>query len=110
MSKLRTNIKPKLPPVTPGEVLADILAEAGVAANSAAIAMGIPANRVTGIVNGQRAITADTAMRRARYFGTTPQVWMNLQTNYELELARGDADRGVMGQPQQPAPLRTPRQ
>ncbi len=95
MSKSRTTTEPKSSPVTPGEVLADILAEAGMAANSAAIAMGIPANRVTGIINGQRAITTDTAMRLARYFGTTPQLWMNLQTNYELEMAKDELEERI---------------
>ena len=88
MSKSRTTTKGKLPLVLPGEVLADALMEAKVAPNSAAIAMGVPANRLHGIIHGQRAITADTAMRLARYFGTTAEVWMNLQTNYELAKAK----------------------
>ena len=87
MSKSRTTTK-KLPLIYPGEVLADTLREAGVAANRAAIDMGIPANRLHGIIHGTRAITVDTAMRLGRYFGTSAEVWMNLQMNYELSKAK----------------------
>lgn len=87
MSKSRTTTEKKLPPIHPGDVLADALVEAGVAANAAALAMGIPSNRLTAIMRGQQSITADTAMRLALYFGTTPRIWMNLQTSYDSQSA-----------------------
>jgi addiction module HigA family antidote len=55
----------------------------------------VPATRVNDTVRGKRAITADTALRLARYFGTTPQFWMNLQANYDLELARDAQGAGI---------------
>jgi addiction module HigA family antidote len=77
------------PPVHPGEVLrAEFLQEIGVSAYALAKALCVPANRVTAIVNGDRAITAETALRLARFFGTTDCFWMNLQSNYELAVAR----------------------
>ena len=77
------------PPVHPGEVLkAEFLDEIGVSAYALAKALCVPANRVTAIINGERAITAETALRLARFFGTTDSFWMNLQSNYELAVAR----------------------
>jgi addiction module HigA family antidote len=75
------------PPVQPGRILKSELAEAGMSANALALALRIPANRVTEIVSGRRSITADTAMRLGRFFGTSAQFWMNLQTGYDLQLA-----------------------
>jgi antitoxin HigA-1 len=80
------NIK-KLTPIHPGEVLKDKLLEIGMSANAVALALRIPTNRLTAIVNGKRAITADTAMRLAKFFGTSAQLWMNLQAKYDLEAA-----------------------
>src|SRR5947209_7224027 len=74
-------------PIHPGRVLKRTLADAGLAANAVALALRIPANRLTEIINGKRSITADTAMRLGRFFGTSAQMWMNLQSRYELELA-----------------------
>lgn len=82
-----------MPPVHPGEILAEELRELNISANALAKALGVPANRVTAILNGQRGITADTALRLSRYFGTTPQFWLNLQQTYELrraEIESGD--------------------
>lgn len=79
--------KKKVPPVHPGEVLQEIMNEAGLSANALALALRVPGNRITGILNGQRGITADTALRLGRYFGTSAQMWMNLQSTYELEAA-----------------------
>ena len=79
--------KKRLPPIHPGEVLADLLHEAGLTANALALALRIPANRIGGIIKGQRGITADTALRLARYFGTSAQMWMNLQAKYDLVAA-----------------------
>lgn len=77
-----------MPPVHPGETLReDFLKPLGLSANRLAIALQVPVTRVNDIIHGKRAITADTALRLARYFETTPQIWLNLQTNYDLELA-----------------------
>lgn len=76
-------------PVHPGETLReDFLKLLGLTANRLAIELQVPVTRVNDIVRGRRAITADTALRLARYFGTTPQFWMNLQANYDLEMAQ----------------------
>ncbi len=73
----------------PGEVLkAEFLDEIGVSAYALAKALCVPANRVTAIINGERGITAETALRLARFFGTTDCFWMNLQSNYDLAVAR----------------------
>ena len=74
-------------PVHPGEILAEELEELGLSANALAKALDVPTNRVTAILKGQRGVTADTALRLARYFGTTPQLWQNLQKTFELRLA-----------------------
>ncbi len=77
----------RLPPIHPGEVLQDLLKEAGLTANALATALRVPANRIGGIIKGQRGITADTALRLARYFGTSAQMWLNLQAKYDLAAA-----------------------
>lgn len=77
----------KLPPIHPGEMLQDILNEAGLSANALALGLRVPANRVTAILKGERGITADTAMRLGRYFGTSATMWMNLQSDYEMQVA-----------------------
>lgn len=77
----------RIPPVHPGEVLEDILRDAGLTANALALALRVPANRIGAILKGERGITADTALRLARYFGTSAQLWMNLQTQYDLDVA-----------------------
>ena len=80
-------------PVHPGEILREELDALGLSANALARALGVPVNRITLILNGQRGITADTALRLARYFGTTPQLWLNLQQTWELrraEIETGD--------------------
>ena len=79
------------PPIHPGETLReDFLTPLELTASRLAIELRVPVTRVNDIVRGKRAITADTALRLARYFGTTPQFWMNLQTNYDLELAQDE--------------------
>lgn len=78
----------KLAPVHPGEILLeDFMKPLNLSANALAITLGVPATRIGDIVNQRRGITADTALRLARYFGTSPDVWMNLQKKYELEVA-----------------------
>ena len=74
-------------PVHPGEILREELEELGLSANALAKALDVPTNRITAILRGQRGVTADTALRLARYFGTTPQLWQNLQKTYELRVA-----------------------
>ena len=85
----------RLPPVHPGEILAeDLMKPLGLSINRLARDMRVPVNRMSEIVNGKRGISADTALRLARYFGTTPQFWMNLQAAHDLELAqRSSAER-----------------
>lgn len=74
--------------IHPGEVLKeDFLVPLELSANAVAQALHVPANRITSIVSGKRALTADTALRLARYFRTSPEFWMNLQKEYELRLA-----------------------
>lgn len=78
----------KLAPVHPGEVLAlDFLEPMGITPNALAVAIGVPATRVHAIVKGKRAITADTALRLATFFGMTAQFWINLQTHFDLDVA-----------------------
>ncbi len=77
----------RLPPIHPGELLSDELTEIGVSLNELGRALRVPMNRISAIVNGKRAITVDTAMRLARYFGTSAQYWLNLQIAYDLEVA-----------------------
>ena len=81
------NAKNGMRPVHPGEVLRDELDALGLSANALSKALAVPVNRVTMILNGQRGVSADTALRLARYFGTTPQLWLNLQKTWELRQA-----------------------
>jgi len=77
-----------IPPVHPGETLKeDFLRPLGLSANRLAIELQVPVTRIHDIVRGKRAISADTALRLSRYFGTSAQFWMNLQSNYDLEVA-----------------------
>ena len=80
---------PFLKPVHPGEILAEeFLEPMALSQYRLAKDIGVPARRINEIVLGKRGITADTALRLARYFGTTPDVWLNLQVRYELDKAR----------------------
>ena len=74
-------------PIHPGEHLAEELKEIGFSAAELAWQIAVPINRITGIINGQRGVTADTALRLGHWFGTSPQFWMNLQQMYELRVA-----------------------
>jgi addiction module HigA family antidote len=75
--------------IHPGEMLEEeFMKPYGLSSNALAQALHVPANRITTIVKGQRAVTADTALRLSRYFGTTAEFWVNLQKDYELRLAR----------------------
>ncbi|MBA3377828.1 MAG: HigA family addiction module antidote protein [Chloroflexia bacterium] len=75
------------PAIHPGVHIANELEELNMSASQLTKALGIPANRLTEIIRGRRGITADTALRLAPWLGTTPDLWMNLQKNYELRLA-----------------------
>ena len=82
------NVKNAMRPVHPGEILREELDALGLSANASAKELGVPVNRITMILNGQRGVSADTALRLARYFGTTPELWMNLQKTWELRRAK----------------------
>ncbi len=76
-------------PIHPGEILMEDFIEGfGITQNRLAVSIGVPPRRINEIVHGKRGITADTAIRLARYFGTSDELWMNLQSNYELRLER----------------------
>lgn len=85
----------KLTPIHPGEVLIeDFITPLGLTQHKVAVAIGVPPRRINEIVHGKRRITADTALRLSRYFGTTDLFWVNLQNRYDLEIekdALGDA-------------------
>lgn len=88
MSKLSITIEAvKLPPIHPGEILVEELAEIGVSVAALARAMDVPQSRIAEIVKGNRGVTADTALRLARYFGTSARLWLNLQAAYDLAIA-----------------------
>ena len=85
-----------IPPIHPGETLReDFLKPLGLSANRLAMELLVPVTRINDIVRCKRAISADTALRLARYFGTTPQFWMNLQANYDLEMAQDVRGREI---------------
>ena len=89
------NVRNRMRPVHPGEILRQELDELGLSANALSKSLGVPVNRVTMILNGQRGVSADTALRLARYFGTTPQLWLNLQKTWELRRAEIEAGREI---------------
>lgn len=74
--------------IHPGEILKDELDELNLSANALAKALAVPTNRITSILNEQRGITADTALRLAKFFGTSPDFWMSLQSSYDVKKAR----------------------
>jgi len=75
----------RLPPIHPGKILLEDMRDEGISINGLAQAIRVPANRISLIVNGKRGITADTAARLARYFGTSAQYWLNIQNRYDLD-------------------------
>jgi antitoxin HigA-1 len=85
----------KLPPLHPGLILAEDLQDIDVSINQLARALRVPMNRISAIVNGKRGITAGTALRLAHYFGTSAQYWMNLQANYDLQLAEHASGKSI---------------
>jgi addiction module HigA family antidote len=94
-----------VPPLHPGEMLREeFLVPMRLSANALALALRVPATRISEIVNERRGVTADTALRLARYFHMTPEFWMNLQSQYDLETARDAAEREIKAAVK-PAPL-----
>ena len=81
------SVKNGMRPVHPGEILCEELETLGLSANELAEALDVPSDCISEVLSGQRDVTADIALRLARYFGTTPQVWLNLQKTYELRRA-----------------------
>ncbi len=89
--------KNSMRPVHPGEILCDELDTFDLSANALSKAIDVSVNRIAAVLYGQRGVTADTALRLARYFGTSPQVWLNLQQTYDLrraEIAMGQRIAG----------------
>jgi len=83
-----TETNSKHAPVHPGEVLMEDFIEGfGITQNKLAVAIGVPPRRINEIVHGKRAVTADTALRLGKYFGVSAQFWLNLQTQYDLDVA-----------------------
>ena len=86
-------------PIHPGEHLAEQLKALNLSASELARRLAVPTNRVTAILNGQRAITGDTALRLGHFFGNSPQFWLNLQTLYDLRVAGNRAGAEIAGLP-----------
>jgi len=81
--------KKRLDPIPPGEILLeDFMRPLDLSINALARAIDVPPNRVSAIVNGKRAITADTALRLGKYFAVSPEIWLDLQSDYDLRVAR----------------------
>jgi len=95
----------RLPPIHPGEHVKEFMDDFGLTMNQLAKALHVPPNRIRTIVKGTRGITAETAMRLARYFGTSVEMWMNLQARYEVEVARDEFEAAVTKEvkPRKPA-------
>jgi len=86
--------------IHPGEHLADELKAHNLSANELAKELGVPTNRLTQIIAGKRGISGDTALRLGRWFGTGPDIWMNLQKNYELRLAEQEIGEALQRIPE----------
>ena len=93
-SKSRNTMN-RLPPVHPGEILKETLSDLEISMHRLAQDIRVPANRISSIVAGSRSISGETALRLARYFQTTPQYWMNLQSRYDLESAQDEWKKRV---------------
>src|SRR6202165_450928 len=94
--------------IHPGEHLADELKELDMSDAELARKLDVPTNRITGILNGQRSITGDTALRLAHFFGTSAEFWLNLQSLYELRIARKKAGKSIKALPRLKHPERIP--
>lgn len=90
-------IEDKMPPIHPGEVLyEDFMKPLSLSQNGLGKALGVSPRRINEIIHGKRGMTADTALRLGRYFGTTPEYWMNLQARYDLETARDKLEESIV--------------
>jgi addiction module HigA family antidote len=86
----------KLPPIHPGEILLEeFLRPLGMSMNKLAVELHVAANRITQIVEGRRSVTGETALRLARYFGTSPEFWLGMQKDYDLQVARDEFEAEV---------------
>jgi len=90
-------------PIHPGEHLNEALSELGMSAAELARQLRIPTNRITGILNGERSVTADTALRLGHWFGTSADFWLNLQKLYELRLAESEVGAEIRKLPKRKA-------
>lgn len=90
-------------PIHPGEILAGELEELGISPTELSRQIRVPANRISQIINGKRAVTGDTALRLAHWFDTSPQFWMNLQALYDVRLAEQQAGTEIRNLPTKPA-------
>jgi len=91
----------KLPPIHPGEILLEeFLKPLGMSMNRLAEDLHVPANRITQIISGRRAITGETALRLGRYFGTSAEFWLGMQRDYDLQVARDEFEAEVERQVQ----------
>ena len=93
------------PAIHPGKVLAEELASLGVSPAELARQIDVPANRISQIINGKRAISGDTALRLAHWFKTTPELWLSLQAAYDLRAAQQVAGRAIRRLPTMTAAL-----
>jgi antitoxin HigA-1 len=95
------NTMNKMRPIHPGEILREeFLVPIGMSAHALAMALKVPAPRINDIVRERRSITPETALRLARYFGNTPQFWLNLQTSYDLKIAESEKGPKIMAEVQ----------
>jgi len=93
--------KRQIPLAHPGEILnEEFLKPLGMTINALALALRVPSNRLYAIVEGERGVSADTALRLGRYFGTGPEFWINLQAHYDLESLRGEQGKEIERQVQ----------
>ena len=90
-------------PIHPGEVLAEELRALSVTPSELARQLKVPANRITGIINGTRSVSADTALRLGHWFGTSAEFWLNLQKSYELRLAQRESGNEIKRLPRRAA-------
>ena len=91
--------KKRLDPISPGDILLEeFMRPLGVGINRLARDIAVPPNRISGIVNGKRSITADTALRLAKYFGTSAETWLDLQSDYDLRMIRRAAGDEIEAQ------------
>jgi addiction module HigA family antidote len=93
------------PAIHPGEILAEELAETAVTSTELARQLKVPANRITQIIQGKRAVTGDTALRLGHWFGTSAQFWLNLQSAYDIRIAREAAGAEIARLPKRRAAM-----